>query len=170
MKQHLFEKAGLGRAPFAYVGCEYRVGPIKLASSDGCETWAGAPGQPMGACAYCGQGIAECHLVRSADGRTFTVGCDCIRKVDDAGLVVSVSKAKRKAEHAKADARTERAAKLLEREDVRSLLAAELDPRSLGKRTLLESIEWLLEHAGRAGKLRAAKAIEKAAKTAEEAP
>lgn len=75
---HPFESAGLGKAPFRYVGVEHKVGPVMLA--DGI-TQVGAPGQPMGTCDYCLQGIANCYRIRSADGKDFVVGCDCVEKL-----------------------------------------------------------------------------------------
>lgn len=71
--QHPFESAGLGLAPFAYVGMIEK-------------TYSACPGhsQPAGTCDYCGQGIKYCCEIRSADGRRFTVGCDCVRKVNRA--------------------------------------------------------------------------------------
>src|SRR5690606_10356456 len=80
-KMHPFEKAGLGKAPFKYVGVEIKSGPLRFTNPDGTETQVGAPGQPMGCCKYCYQGIKECHIVRSADGKVFEVGCDCIQKL-----------------------------------------------------------------------------------------
>jgi hypothetical protein len=75
---HPFESAGLGKAPFRYVGMEHKVGPVTL--SDGI-TQVGAPGQPMGTCNYCLPGIANCYNIRSSDGKEFVVGCDCVEKL-----------------------------------------------------------------------------------------
>ena len=74
---HPFEQANLGQAPFRIVGYDQAVGPIRCA--DGGEI--GAPGQPMGTCAHCGQGIKYRAHVRSHDGRSFTVGLDCAMRV-----------------------------------------------------------------------------------------
>lgn len=96
---HRFQEAGLGLAPFACIGVEERRGPITLA--DG--TRSGAPGQPMGTCAYCGTGIAECFCIQSSDGRLFIVGCECVKKTGDSGLRVVVE------EHIKTIRRQQRA-------------------------------------------------------------
>lgn len=77
-KLHPFEKAGLGLAPFKFRFCETRVGPIHCA--DGI-TQIGSPGQPMGTCAYCGNGIALCMGIESSDGKRFIVGSDCVEKL-----------------------------------------------------------------------------------------
>lgn len=77
---HPFEAAGLGLAPFRCVGIVHRVGPIKT-EINGVTFECGAPGQPMGSCKYCGTGIADCYVIRSADGKQFDVGCDCVAKL-----------------------------------------------------------------------------------------
>jgi len=68
---HPFEIAGLGKAPFTYIGMEKRV-------------HSAAPGhqQPGGTCDACGQGIMYCFMIRSSDGRGSIVGCDCVLKLD----------------------------------------------------------------------------------------
>jgi hypothetical protein len=66
---HPFEKAGLGRAPFCCVGCR--------------ENWFEMPGfgrKPGGSCNYCGTGILYEYVIKSADGKSFVVGCDCVEK------------------------------------------------------------------------------------------
>lgn len=63
---HPFEQAGLGKAPFRYLG------------SDEKRTKSG---QPAGTCDYCFRGILTCCVIGSADGKSFVVGCDCVRKV-----------------------------------------------------------------------------------------
>jgi hypothetical protein len=52
-KVHIFERAGLAKAPFRYVGSTYRVGPIRFIDK-GVEVRVGSPGQPMGTCDYFG--------------------------------------------------------------------------------------------------------------------
>ena len=84
-KIHVFEKAGLGKAPFRYVGMEFQdiaYGQRVLAN--------GATTKPGGTCDYCGTYIVNIFLVESADGRKVKVGCDCVRKTGDAGLVKQV--------------------------------------------------------------------------------
>jgi len=80
---HVFERRGLGKAPFRFVGCYEKRGPISL--PDG--TQIGSEGQAMGVCDYCGQGIAICCAIRSADGKEFTVGSDCVARTGDEGIV-----------------------------------------------------------------------------------
>lgn len=66
---HVFEKAGLGAAPYQYLGIE------KQSTS----------------CQYCGTGILFKFWLRSADGKQFFVGSDCIFKSGDAGLARVIS-------------------------------------------------------------------------------
>jgi hypothetical protein len=70
---HVFEVAGLGKAPFEYVGS----------------------GIGRTSCDYCGTAIVNQFFVASADGKQFVVGCECIKKTDDANLVRPVSRALR---------------------------------------------------------------------------
>ena len=96
---HVFTRAGLGKAPFRCVGMTEKV--IKY--PDG-TTQAG------GSCAYCGTGIRYACNIRSADGREFVVGSDCVAKTDDAGLIKSYKTlpAVRAANRAKAKAKDDR--------------------------------------------------------------
>lgn len=75
--EHIFEQAGLGKAPFKLVGYSY-------------ETFKPAidcPAKPGGSCAYCGQAISHMYHIESADGKKFHVGCECVNKTGDKGLV-----------------------------------------------------------------------------------
>jgi len=82
---HAFEAAGLGKAPFQFVGAYELRGPITYTDpKTGVEVQVGSPGQPMGTCAYCGTGIAYCCTIQSADGRTFVVGTDCVERTHSA--------------------------------------------------------------------------------------
>lgn len=66
---HPWEKAGLGRAPFRFVGMYQEL----FRMPDG-SVKAG------GTCNYCGQGIRYCFKVVSSDDKSFVVGCDCIAR------------------------------------------------------------------------------------------
>lgn len=61
---HIFEQAGLGQAPYTFLHVS------TMPSS----------------CQYCSTPIIYQFWLRSADGRTFYVGSDCIHKSGDAGL------------------------------------------------------------------------------------
>ena len=147
--EHPFQRAGLGVTPFRFVGCEERRGPILVSTDGGVEHWAGAPGQPMGTCAYCGQGIAICCTVQDGEGRRFIVGSDCIRKVSGGPLKRATDRALTDLRHAKEDARIAAGLAWAQSEWDR-LSEMFVDGRSLASR-----LDWFIKNAGRAGKLRA---------------
>lgn len=165
---HPWEARGLGKAPFRWVGVSNRVGPIRIAQADGTTLEIGGPGQPMGTCAYCLQGIVECHEIRSADGQRFIVGCDCVRRVSEKGdrVLTQAEQASRKLKNAKAqkrrdakaDAVESELATLLADEAVRARLAAlpsDHDWKAKQGGTLLADLEWLLKRAGAQGRAKA---------------
>jgi hypothetical protein len=158
---HPFEKAGLGKAPFHVVGVEIRRGPIEIQPG----LFSGAPGQPMGCCAYCATGIAECWLIRSADGKVSVVGNECVRRTGQTRLVKEAAPHLRELRHAAEDRRIEAAKGLLQRPDVQHALDSMPAPEWARSETMLGYIEWLIQNAGNAGKIRAVRVIEKAAKT-----
>lgn len=163
---HVFERAGLGLAPFRVVGCTERRGPIRTMLTDGTMMESGAPGQPMGCCKYCYTGIAICYAIKSADGKIFDVGSDCVKRTGDAGMVKTVNKMITAARHAAEKARIDRAVALFATPDVRAALGARPHPvasMAANGRTLADSIAWMFAHAGNAGKIRAAKQVEAAA-------
>ena len=160
---HPFEKAGLGKAPFRYVGAidqpTNRDGSVIIGHIGGCHVET----KPGGTCDYCGLAIINMFRVRSADGNTFKVGCDCLKKVD----IINPSTLKadvKKTKDAKADQRIASAKAMLATESVRAALASKPHPalwaQSKGL-TMLDQAEWLLAHAGRSGKTDAAKIIER---------
>jgi hypothetical protein len=133
---HAFEKAGLGLAPFRYAGMEEKV----------YVAFPGAPAQPAGTCDYCGNGIKYCCHVKSADGKEFIVGTDCIEKVHSPlnvasamGGITEMQKDKKRIEKAKRDARAE-----LKREERRKhwasvkAAAVEAERAANGGKTLRE--------------------------------
>jgi hypothetical protein len=167
---HPFERAGLGKAPFRYLGCRRLVGPLRFAQADGTVLEVGAEGQPMGTCSFCSQGIAECHSVKSADGKRFTVGCDCIARIhgdERTPLRSAAEAASRKLRNAAAKARrdakatTEQVelAALLADEAARAKLAALPGPK-FG--TMLEHAEFMATRAGATGRAKALKAVKAA--------
>jgi hypothetical protein len=90
IKIHCFEAAGLGKAPFRYTGMVYQdmaYGQRKV-NIGGVECLT----KPGGSCAYCGTYIVNMFNVESADGNRFHVGCECIRKTGDAGLIQKVDR------------------------------------------------------------------------------
>lgn len=70
---HLFEEAGLGKAPFEYLYCQDSKGST---------------------CQFCGASIRWKFFLKSQDGKIFHVGSDCILKHDHYGLVDIVKREK----------------------------------------------------------------------------
>lgn len=78
---HKFELAGLGKAPYRFVG----VTEHKFQACQGEPVKAGA------SCDFCGSAIMYAANVISADGRRFKVGCDCALSIGDKGLRTKVA-------------------------------------------------------------------------------
>lgn len=154
---HVFERAGLGKAPFRVVGFEQKH-------------YCPAPGVTMvgGSCDYCGTGIVQMFYIRGADGRRFKVGCDCVVKTGDAGLIKAYKKnpayrkmlrdARHNRENAKLDVLK------AEFDLVKGALAGTKRMINGSERDALDYYEFVLSHCGTAGKLRWYKAAIKAAK------
>lgn len=171
---HPFEKAGLGKAPFRCVGMTRKVGPIRFVGKDGLEWSVGAPGQPMGTCDFCGTGIADCFEIRSADGKDFIVGCDCVAKTCAKGerILTQVQKLARDKRNAAAKARRDaaaersaaRVAELLADEALRAKLAAKPSQhawKAAQGGTALDDAEWLASRCGHVGRAKLIETLEK---------
>lgn len=104
---HKFTIAGLGNAPFRLTGI-YELPPKSLAEANPTaynNALAALPkGVGFGTCHYCGTGIMKNFEITSADGKRSVVGCDCIRKAGDHGLIKAVSLVERDKRRAKAAA------------------------------------------------------------------
>jgi hypothetical protein len=80
---HPFERAGLGKAPFRFVGIESQdlaYGQVCLNREEFDRTGILLSTKPGGTCAYCGASILVMFNVESSDGQRFHVGCDCVEK------------------------------------------------------------------------------------------
>jgi ribosome-binding protein aMBF1 (putative translation factor) len=159
---HKFERAGLGKAPFRVVGNTQ-------------ELFQAAPGAPVRAgtsCDYCGTAIADTYHIESADGKRFKVGNECVRKTGDGGLVRQAKAAGAPARRAKAKASKAREVervrelerRLVEDQDLRALLAALPHPKEWAAekgQTMLNSVEWMMDRAGHAGRMRMVRMVAK---------
>ncbi len=154
---HKFELAGLGKAPFRFVGYERKT----------YQACPGAPVQVGGSCDYCSTGIVDMFYVESADGKRFKVGSSCIEKCGKRGeqltdavkLQVRKIKRERKAER---DAKRIAAARET-LETVREGLAAKAHPlqwRADQGDTLADWADWMLKNAGTKGRLDVARVVE----------
>lgn len=146
---HRFERAGLGKAPFAFTG------EVTEKTYCACQ---GAPVQAGSTCDYCGTCIRYEFWVKSSDSKTFKVGCDCIHKTGDVGLIGQISTAERKLRDVKNQKAKERKlARLNERiaaaratlPSVRHLLASQPHPTNYFAdqgRTMLDYVNWCFEN------------------------
>lgn len=163
-KLHRFERAGLGLAPFRCIGIESRVGPIDLGNGH----FVGAPGQPMGTCAYCGTGIADCRIILSADKKRFIVGNECVAHTADKALISESKRFTRERDRAK------RLDKMKRDEEVLKGVLADPSSREglnalphpveyMAERghTLLGYIEFMRQSAGASGMARAVRICRK---------
>lgn len=151
---HPFEAAGLGKAPFTFLGVEEKVGPITLPNG----TQVGAQGQPMGCCDYCYTGIRYEYIIRSADGQVHKVGCECIRKIGDRKLKAAVREQQTKARHVREDKRIAEGREWVTAHEQELVKLPHPNKFHAEKGlTLLDYFTWMFTHAGRSGKLEAIK-------------
>lgn len=148
---HCFEAAGLGKAPFTYVGMvdqDIRYGNRVVSIKPGIEIET----KPGGSCAYCGTYIVNMFNVRSADGNVFHVGCECIKKTGDEGLIrkvdAAVKKMRKAREIAKKKTQAEADRKLCESFPI-GRLASKPHPhayRAAQGETLYDWAKWMIEN------------------------
>lgn len=147
---HAFEVAGLGKAPFRFVGADEKF-----------ITYPDGSTQAAGSCDYCGTGIRLQCYVQSADGKRFKVGCNCIEKVGDTGLLKAYKtsptyRAKQSALRANRAAAV-RVELLAKRDAMAPILSANPHPRGFTDRetgkpmTELDYVNWMIDHCGTAG-------------------
>lgn len=155
---HVFERAGLGKAPFSFVG-------VTVKKYQACP---GAPVQPGGTCAYCGNGIMECCIIKDSLGAAFLVGNVCVGKTSDRGLIneakQAINRLKREAKTVKDDARIAAAKSLFTSEPrIRETLSTYPHPNDFMAEKGLrrdDYVDWMLQNAGISGQLQAARLIE----------
>jgi len=165
---HPFERAGLGKAPFRFVGLtssDLLFGERILNRAEYERTGVALTTKPGGTCAYCGTYIVNMCNVVSADGRRFHVGTDCVAKVGDAKLSAPVDEAKRARIRARRVAKAAAEMRALEEaiapDSMRARLAALPHPikwRADKGETLLAWVEWM-RAAGAAGRAKALKTV-----------
>lgn len=148
---HVFQRAGLGFAPFHFIG-------FSKMAYQACQ---GAPVQPGTSCDYCGTGIMYVCHIKSADGKTFKVGCDCVNKTGDAGLLKAYKRSaeyrrhQRELRHAKDVIKTAELTEIIARPQVQASLRALPHPHSYyaekGK-TYLDYVQFMVSCSGAAGR------------------
>lgn len=112
-ERHVFEKSGLGAAPFRCTAYDY--------SKRGAT------------CDHCGTPILHLFDITSADGKVSIVGSTCVGKTGDAGLIDEAKQLRKQAERAAKAAK--RQAEFDARRDARIIEAYAADPE--GVMTLL---------------------------------
>lgn len=163
---HPFEKSGLGKAPFQFIGAYEDRGPHRSVGPGGVTIEVGSPGQPMGTCDHCGTGIATCCKIRSADGKTFIVGSSCVMKTaqeaGDTCMEKQVKKMLRDEQLKRERARiTEAIDNLINDDRLIENLQAKPHPYNRPNETAYDHFIWMMDNAGHAGRLRTTRAIEK---------
>jgi hypothetical protein len=162
---HPFTARGLGQAPFRYIGEKRQNIAYGQAVVGSLGNGAEITTKPGGTCAYCGTYIVNMFNVESADGNKFHVGSDCVAKIASADpeLASVVDQAVTTARRVQTEARN--AAKIsalraqLAQPEVRAALASKPHPRGFKGQTLLNSVEWMMQHSGTAGRLATAKVV-----------
>ena len=156
-KIHRWEAAELGKAPFTFIG----VDRITFGGS-----FPGDPIKPGSTCDYCGQAIMYVCQVRSSDGKSFKVGNECIRKIDEMPKIIADKyqrEIKRQQANIKREQTQTKAAELIKQyEDNRDKFTAYPHPQKWAQeqgQTLADSIDWMIIYAGHA---RVIKEIKKA--------
>lgn len=159
---HPFEKAGLGRAPFRCIGffeSKYQAIP----GDPSC------PIQPGSMCDYCSAGIMNVFRIKSADGKEFKVGCDCVAKTYDA---CAKTELEREARRLRDEVNQHKREHVNRRKDERIAAAKaklEANRGALSERTIttrsrvrpaLEYLDWMFKNSGRTGKSKAARQLD----------
>lgn len=164
---HPFERAGFGHAPYK---CTGHTRMVFRAVPD-------APAQPGTCCDYCGTGIMDVYFVKSEDGVTFKVGCDCVWKVfrefdgtippdfrqEVARVEAEKRDERRRIRHDRVMARVARVRTALDAAP--ALFANQPHPyeyHAKQGKTLRDYYEWVLAHGGDNGRISTCQIIEKA--------
>ena len=155
--KHVFELAGLGKAPFRFVGMETQT----------YQACPDAPVWPGGSCDYCSTAIREFCWIVDVNGKRFHVGSTCVLKTNDSGLINPVKRElarhRREAKAVRDNARIQTARDTLD--SVRPTLRTQTHPQAWAAKeglTLEDWAEWMLANAGTKGRLEVARVIEKA--------
>lgn len=154
---HVFEKAGLGKAPFRFVGVEKRT----------YQACVGAPIQPGGSCDFCSTGITWWCWVQDADGKRFKVGTECVERTTGSRSVAKEAKSEVRREQAKERDRKAWARIESAKNSLFPAMAGYLRELPHSKPyfadkglTKKDELEWYFANAGQKGQLWAAKFLE----------
>lgn len=107
---HKWEELGLGTPPYKCVGMFSMPSPkIAEANPTAYNTIMQSAPQEfrIGSCSVCGMGLVNNFLIKSLDGKKFSVGCDCIKKRGDSKLIAEVEFIKKRIAREKRLVKTE---------------------------------------------------------------
>lgn len=117
---HDFEARGLGKAPFHFV--DWRVARNKT-----------------GRCARCDKPLKYEFVIGSSDGKQFTVGSECVKKLDEApGLMAEAI-----------ERRANRADELLKDARVKNHFRSMPHPKGRANESFLDWIEFIRKNGGK---------------------
>ena len=164
---HVFEKAGLGKAPFKYIGFS-ELSERRVTDAQGFTHHIAAGGS----CDYCGAAIHYAMWIQDANGKRFKVGCDCVEKTGAKGIKKHVAAAKKQqAKAAREKAKAKEVVRIAAAQENykmhRNIFVSELHPKRLIDRatcrplSLYDYFNWIFANAGHTGKLKATRQIEK---------
>ena len=142
---HIFEAAGLGKAPFKF----------SHVVTGGTH------------CQFCATAIVYQFWLKDANGKSFFVGSDCVMKTGDAGLIKIVeAEVKRHQKALRLKREAEKLAKIkgqLADPAVRAVLVSKPHPFSFYKdKTLADYCDYIMRYAGKAGTLKLGPIINRA--------
>jgi hypothetical protein len=102
--KHVFEVTKCGVAPFTFMYVWEMPSTSLMEGIGGCEIYnarmASAPCS-VGSCKHCGMPLIYHYIIKDVNGKLFAVGCECVNKTGDNGLIVAVEKAKKNFEKGK---------------------------------------------------------------------
>lgn len=166
---HVFEKAGLGKAPFKFLMAqalpnksllEHNPSAYQNQMASLVKSSSGGVG---GTCDYCGTAIMNCYLIESANKNTFWVGCECVRKTGDSGLIRVVDKLiaekAKEARHAKEQAQIEELRAIMNNKEYQEHMETLNHPRKYAGKTMMDYADWMMMNAGTKGKIDLLKAL-----------
>ena len=166
---HPFERAGLGKAPFRFVGFEAQdlcYGQAILNREEYQRTGILVTTAPGGSCAFCGTYIVQMCRIGSADGKRFHVGTDCVAKAGGTRVAAAVKVAKLRTERSKraekATAVSTELTALLADDSVRTVLVNWPHPNDASAKrgaSLLDYATWMIRCSGAAGRAKTLKAV-----------
>jgi hypothetical protein len=97
--KHIFEISGCGVAPFKLVGYWQLPSTALLeANPEAYNIQMKSAPCSVGCCRHCGMPLIHHYIIKDANGNLFAVGCECVMKTGDNGLIRDVEKTKKKVE------------------------------------------------------------------------